>query len=91
MTHRKVVLTTAEVAKIEGVSVAQVAYWCKNDQIFQCQRVGRNWVIHYNYIRTAQRMPGRVKGAKNLKPYPIGVKRPRKPKVDSGPTPTVFS
>ncbi|CAB4154755.1 hypothetical protein UFOVP653_26 [uncultured Caudovirales phage] len=86
-------LTTREVAALEGVTALDVSHWCREDLIFPVQSVGGRWRIAPDYIvvpgargkvyADQKRGRGRPLGAKNKRPYPLGVKRPRKPKTQS--------
>lgn len=85
-------LTTREVAALEGVTLLNVSHWCRTGMIYPAQIVGGRWRISPDYIVIpgargkvypgAKRGKGRPLGAKNKRPYPTGVKRPRKPKPD---------
>ena len=91
---RNILLSTTEVAAREGVSAVQVAAWCRQGQIMPVQRMNGRWLILRNYLLVPRVMGcppvgkikcgkpllarGRPPGSKNRKPYPVGVKRPRK-------------
>lgn len=85
-------LSPKDVAKHHNVSVQTVRDWCRSGFIMPAVQVGRYWAIQPNYIIAVSEehwiagvkfaKTGRQKGARNLKPYPKGVKRPRKPKPD---------
>lgn len=95
--HMKRMLTPAEVAEREGVTKQAVTRWCRAGEIFPIEKVSGRWVISAGYIccRVVPRKEGdpprptmfinpfgRPKGSKNKKPYPKGVKRPRKKKLE---------
>jgi hypothetical protein len=74
-------MTTIEVAKKMGVSRGSVAHWCREGSIFPAFRVNGQWMIEpgFQILATkAKSRRGRPMGARNRKPYPLGVKRPRK-------------
>lgn len=86
-------LTVAEVAAREKVSERMVRYWCKTGALFTAAKVGEMWLIHPDYFVKIERrhippappearLPGRGRGrpagVKNSRPYPEGVKRPRR-------------
>ena len=93
---RGVMLSTSDVARREGVRTALVTAWCRNGGIWPAQKVGSHWLISHAYVTTRNTKigrprtrpekvpsglpPGRPKGSKNKRPYPKGVKRPRKNK-----------
>lgn len=91
---RSAYLTCAQVAEREGLSRQSIARLCRMDAIFPVMKHGRTWLIDRGYVISAtagtpgrpgltlkvngQRGRGRPKGVKNSRPYPKGVKRPRK-------------
>lgn len=95
---RHILLSTHDVAAREGVSAVQVATWCRQGQIFPAQSMLGRWLISRGYILVPRAMGrpvekkinrkkkverrGRPLGSKNKKPYPVGVKRPRKIKLN---------
>lgn len=94
MSRPPLVLTTTDVAARENVPKATVAQWCRDGLIEPVQKVGQVWLIGSAYIpyvganrprpvpksayKPTGRPVGRPAGSKNRKPYPRGVKRPRK-------------
>lgn len=72
-------LTVQQVADQMGVSYGAVSFWCRNGMIFPMTKIGRTYLIEpgFRFISGGRR--GRPIGSKNKKPYPVGVKRPRKP------------
>lgn len=78
MTFRAVVYSTREMAARWGVTTVQVAYWCRAGLVVGCQRLNRQWVMLPTAFLITPPPLGRPPGAKNKKPYPKGVKRPRK-------------
>ncbi len=77
--HLRHLMTTDDVAAKMGVGRAAVAYWCRKGLIFPIVKIGTTWLIEPGFclMKTATRS-GRKKGSRNKKPYPIGVKRPRR-------------
>lgn len=87
-------LTTRQVATREGLSVRQVQTLCNQGNVMYARKIAGIWMIAEGYffaitpkvgktkgmpIIVAERRPrGRPKGSSNKKPYPKGVKRPRK-------------
>jgi hypothetical protein len=88
--NRSAYLTCAQVAEREGLSRQAIARLCRLDAIFPVMKHGRAWLIDRGYAIAAHGQPtlalklkgqrgrGRPKGVKNSRPYPKGVKRPRK-------------
>lgn len=78
-------LSIAEVAKIEGVSEQRIRRLCRRNMIYPIQVVDGRWRIGVGYVfvlgphGTVSNFSrrGRPPGAKNKRPYPKGVKRPR--------------
>lgn len=91
---RSVYLTCADVAEKEGLSRQAVARMCRLEILFPAMKHGNAWLIDPTYSiamvggtpgrprnpdpRFKHPRRGRPKGVKNSKPYPKGVKRPRK-------------
>jgi hypothetical protein len=87
-------LTVDEVARREGVSGRMVRYWCESGALLTAAKIENEWVINPNYFVKVdrrhleplprERVPGRPRGrplgVKNSRPYPEGVKRPRRKK-----------
>lgn len=80
-------LTTNEVSEKLGVSRHTVAHWCREGFIFPAISYHGYWLIEPGFQLVAVKPIGRPPGARNRKPYPRGVKRPRK----TPPTPDVVS
>ena len=92
MGYQPVYLTCHEVAKRHGTSRQQIARMCREGSIFPVLHDGARWLISNTYViantvgkhgrPTVDKLPkrprGRPPGAKNKKPYPKGVKRPRR-------------
>jgi hypothetical protein len=92
--NRSAYLTCAQVAEREGLTRQSVARLCRLDAIFPVMKHGSQWLIDRGYVISGtvgapgrptlavkakhKRGRGRPKGVKNSKPYPKGVKRPRK-------------
>ena len=92
--NRSAYLTCAQVAEREGLSRQSVARLCRMNAIFPVMKHGNAWLIDRGYVVSATagtagrptlavkvkstRGRGRPKGVKNSRPYPKGVKRPRK-------------
>jgi hypothetical protein len=98
--RRSIFLSTRDVSKREGVAVQTVSHWCRLGVIWPIHKHGSVWLIAdpYTLARSTdkggrQRLtplrvkgkPGRPPGSKNRRPYPKGVKRPRKPKPAGAP------
>lgn len=97
---RSAYLTCAQVAEREGLSRQSVARLCRLNAIFPVMKHGNSWLIDRGYVISAtaglhgrprdpdskKKHPrrGRPKGVKNSKPYPKGVKRPRKTVSNAG-------
>ena len=91
---RSAYLTCTQVAERVGVSRQAIARLCRMAAIYPIMKHGNIWLIAPSYviaasagiagrprekpIRMQYAKPGRPKGVKNKKPYPKGVKRPRK-------------
>ena len=91
---RSTYLTCAQVAEREGLTRQSIARLCRMEAIFPVMKHGHTWLIDRGYVIAAtagtsgrptlavttknRRGRGRPKGVKNRKPYPKGVKRPRK-------------
>jgi len=91
---RSTYLTCAQVAEREGLTRQSIARLCRMDAIFPVMKHGQTWLIDRGYVLSAtagmagrpglgslkvkHSRRGRPKGVKNSKPYPKGVKRPRK-------------
>lgn len=89
-----VYLTCAEVAKRHNTSRQQIARMCRDGGIFPVLHDGTKWLISDSYVivvtiggkggrPTIEKPPkrttrGRPPGSKNKRPYPTGVKRPRR-------------
>ena len=87
-------LTARQVAEREGLSVRQVQTLCNQGNVLHARKIAGRWMIGEGYffavtpdkgklkgipVIVAERRPrGRPKGSPNKKPYPKGVKRPRK-------------
>lgn len=48
-------LTSAQVATMEGVTVATVLRWCRDNQIWPATLFAGRWFIHRNYITNANK------------------------------------
>lgn len=91
-------LSAGEVAKRHNTTADHIRALCRVGCIWPATKVGRGWIIDHLYTigfpvngRPATWTPsgrgrGRPPGSKNKKPYPKGVKRPRKPKEDNHDT-----
>lgn len=82
---------------MHGVSRQSIARLCRLDAIFPTMKHGQTWLIAPGYVivptvgqagRPANWPPkikhtrrGRPPGVKNSRPYPKGVKRPRKKSI----------
>jgi len=86
---RSAYLTTSEVAQRENLTTYQVATFCRMGFIFPIMKHNRSWLIGREYAFVANiALPrrkqisigqlGRPKGSRNVRPYPKGVKRPRR-------------
>ena len=91
---RSAYLTCAQVAARHGVTRQSIARLCRLDAIYPIMKVGRTWLIAHDYViavsvgrrgqpgavivKSKHARRGRPKGSKNSRPYPKGVKRPRK-------------
>lgn len=87
-------LTPHQVAEREKISVRQVQMLCNQGSVMYAKKISGRWVIAEGYffidtpktgktkgipmIVAERRKRGRPKGSPNKKPYPRGVKRPRK-------------
>ncbi|PTQ78348.1 hypothetical protein C8R26_103110 [Nitrosomonas oligotropha] len=73
-------INTSEAAEILGVTERTITNRCRSgwldpDAIF----VGGRWLIYWSdFLGASIPKIGRPAGSRNLKPYPKGVKRPRK-------------
>jgi len=92
--QRSVYLTCAQVAERHGVDRQSIARLCRMGAIFPAIKHGTVWLIGQNYVIAASvgkagrpgsmevkprhSRRGRPKGVKNSRPYPKGVKRPRR-------------
>jgi hypothetical protein len=79
-------LTIREVAILEGVTQRKIRDLCRANKIYPAQVIGGRWRIGAGYLfslgpagsmKEVRRKRGRPPGAKNKRPYPKGVKRPR--------------
>lgn len=89
-------LTTRQVAEREKLSTRQVQTLCEQGSVMYAKKISGRWLIAEGYFFTEipkfgktkgipmivadRRKRGRPKGSPNKKPYPKGVKRPRKKK-----------
>lgn len=87
-------LTPRQVAEREQLSVRQVQTMCRQGNVMYAKKISCRWMISEGYMFTVtpktgktkgipmivpeRRKRGRPKGSPNRKPYPKGVKRPRK-------------
>lgn len=98
--RRSIFLSTAQVAEREGVTVQTVSHWCRLGVIWPVIKHGNVWLVDnlYSLARSTDKggrprltplrvkgKPGRPLGSKNKRPYPKGVKRPRKPRLQGVP------
>lgn len=79
--------TVREVADQLGLRVAVVRRLCQMGFIYPSSKIGNLWTIDKTFtilVPPGYHVPqlnlerGRPPGAKNVKPYPAGVKRPRR-------------
>lgn len=87
-------LTTRQVAQRENLSVRQIQTMCLQGNVMYVRKIAGRWMISEGYyfaetpktgktkgipmIVAERRRRGRPKGSPNKKPYPKGVKRPRR-------------
>jgi hypothetical protein len=79
-------MTTRQVAEKNGVTVGTVSRWCREGAIFPIILINGIWMIepfHRVNKNKGKVGAGRPPGSRNRRPYPKGVKRPRKPKPDA--------
>jgi excisionase family DNA binding protein len=72
-------INTSEAAEILGVTPQTITSLCRSGMIDTAFFVGGRWLIYWSDFLGAN-IPkiGRPAGSRNRKPYPKGVKRPRK-------------
>ena len=72
-------INTSEAAEILGVTPQTITSLCRSGMIDTAFFAGGRWLIYWSDFLGAN-MPkiGRPPGSRNRKPYPKGVKRPRK-------------